>query len=711
MIIIRSCLLWLLSVFAVASHAAPVATDHTEVEILAEVSAVVAGEPFWVAFRLEADSGWHTYWSNPGDSGLPSEINWQLPQGWQISDLYWPIPELISTPPFATHAYHGEVLLLAQVTPPASIDRAEVILQGQAAWLVCKQLCLRETAGLTLTLPVSESISYDPINRVRFDATRANWPQTDLQLAVTASSFEDELYLQIDGANQLTEPLHFFPYQGEQVEPAADQRLFTNQTGYQLAMTRSQFNQGSLRQISGVLVNPVGWNGSGQPAGLDINAEVVELTAAPNLASEIVATRNVQSQPSSSTGLNLGLALLMAFIGGAILNLMPCVFPILSIKVLSFIDMAQGNKGHVRRHGLLFALGILMSFWLLSGTMLFLQQAGEQIGWGFQLQSPGFVMGLSLLMLLLALNLFGLFEVGGTMMRLAGNADTGGGYWSSFNTGVLAAAVATPCTAPFMGVALGYALTQPGAVTMLIFTSVALGLAAPYLLLAEMPALLARLPKPGQWMITFRQLLGFPLLATAAWLVWVLGHQQGVDAVALLLLVMVALAMAGWLHGLQQRRGSRRSWIDLALIALLLSQVPLLQKITEPADQVANRVNQSGWEPFDQVALDGYLATGEPLFIDFTAAWCITCQVNKRIALHQPRLAEFFADQGIRTIRADWTRQDPQITAALARVGRNGVPTYLFYDPSGTPHLLPEVLTANIVIDRITVAQAGNQKP
>ena len=737
MMMLTNTLLWLVAVFAVAGHAAPVATDHTEVEILAEVTGVVPGEAFWVAYRLQADAGWHTYWRNPGDSGLPSEISWQLPedveegsgqpgdsqqQGWQIGPLQWPIPELISTPPFATHAYHGEVLLLARVTPPALITETEITLRGQAVWLVCKELCLRETAELTLTLPVIASARVDQNNidqsninqknSTRFDAARARWPQTDQQLQVTASSFADSLYLQIDGAIQPIAALHFFPYQGEQVEPAAKQGLFTNGSGYQLAVTRSQFSQGTLGQLQGVLVNPIGWDGSGQPAGVDISASVIELAAPPTLVGEIVAPPAALPQPPSTTGLSLGLALLMAFIGGAILNLMPCVFPILSIKVLSFIDMAQGHKGHVRRHGLLFTLGILVSFWALSGTMLFLQQAGEQIGWGFQLQSPGFVVGLSLLMLLLALNLFGLFEVGGTMMRLAGNADTGGGYWNSFNTGVLAAAVATPCTAPFMGVALGYALSQPASVTLLIFTAVALGLAAPYLLLSEMPGLLARLPKPGQWMVTFRQLLGFPLLATAAWLAWVLGHQQGVDAVAILLLAMVALALAGWLHGLQQRRGSRRGWVDLLIVGLMLMQVPLWQQMSEPADVVAASVSQSGnqvdvqpaWEAFDALKLEGYLAAGEPLFIDFTAAWCITCQVNKRVALHRPRVAAYFAEQGIRTIRADWTRQDPAITAALARVGRNGVPTYVYYDPAGRFHLLPELLTPNMVIEQINLA-------
>ena len=649
----RFALFGLLAALATISQAAPVATDHTEVELLAEVQAVVPGEPFWVAYRLQPDAGWHTYWRNPGDSGLPSEINWQLPEGWRVSQLHWPIPELISTPPFATHAYHGEVLLLAQITPPAVIAEDQVTLAGQSAWLVCKQLCLRETADLTLTLPVASATRYDRENQARFDATRADWPQTSADIQVSVERFEQTFYLQISGASELTTPPHFYPYQGEQVEPAASQRLFTGETGYQLAVMVSQFNHSPLPQLNGVLVNPVGWDGAGKPQGLDLSVEVVELASAPELTGEIVAA--LPQQQVADTGLSLGLALLMAFLGGAILNLMPCVFPILSIKVLSFIDMAQGHKGHVRRHGLLFALGILMSFWLLSGMMLFLQQAGEQIGWGFQLQSSGFVIGLSLLMLLLALNLFGLFEVGGTLMRLAGNADTGGGYWNSFNTGVLAAAVATPCTAPFMGVALGYALTQPPVVTLLIFTAVALGLAAPYLLLSEMPGLLSRLPKPGAWMITFRQLLGFPLLATAAWLAWVLGHQQGVDAVALLLLAMVVLAMAGWLHGLQQRRGSRRIWIDLLLAALLLLQVPLWQQMSEPVESAGSNMSDTNWEAFDSAKLDGYLAAGEPLFIDFTAAWCITCQVNKQVALHQPRVLDYFAEQNIRTIRADWT--------------------------------------------------------
>jgi thiol:disulfide interchange protein DsbD len=401
--------------------------------------------------------------------------------------------------------------------------------------------------------------------------------------------------------------------------------------------------------------------------------------------------------------MGFGLALLLAFIGGAILNLMPCVFPVLSIKVLAFIDMAQGHKGHVRRHGLLFALGILVSFWALSGLMLLLQQAGAEIGWGFQLQSPGFVVVLCLLLFLLALNLFGLFEIGGTVMRLAGNADTGSGYSSSFFTGVLAAAVATPCTAPFMGAALGYALTQPAQVTLLIFTALALGLASPYLLLAEIPGLLEKLPRPGAWMVTFRQLLAFPLLASAIWLGWVLGHQQGVDAVAALLLAMLALALAAWLHGMQQHRASRRRWLDGIIVAVLLLQIPLWQQMTgqQPMTGQTSAASATTWEAFDADKLAAYRANGEAVFIDFTAAWCITCQVNKKLALTHEDVIRHFADNRIRTIRADWTRQDPTITAALAAVGRNGVPTYLYYDRTGATHLLPELLTAALVIDAV----------
>ena len=622
---------------------------------------------------------------------------------WQVGELHWPYPELISTPPFATHAYHGEVLLLAQITPPAQISGDTFTLAGDAAWLVCKDLCLRETAQLTLQLPVAEHST--AINQQRFDVARNNWPQLNQAWQLAAGRHADQLYLQIsDGPRALDPPVHFFPITADQIEPAAPQPLVKTDRGYRLQLAVSQYSDQPFNRLEGVLVGGQSWHQTLDQRGLKVAVDIAPLDAAPtdglliaNQSTQALSGNSV-SQPGNTMG--FGLALLLAFIGGAILNLMPCVFPVLSIKVLAFIDMAQGHKGHVRRHGLLFALGILVSFWALSGLMLLLQQAGAEIGWGFQLQSPGFVIVLCLLLFLLALNLFGLFEIGGTVMRLAGNADTGSGYSSSFFTGVLAAAVATPCTAPFMGAALGYALTQPAQVTLLIFTALALGLASPYLLLAEIPGLLEKLPRPGAWMVTFRRLLAFPLLASAIWLGWVLGHQQGVDAVAVLLLAMLALALAAWLHGMQQHRASRRRWLDGIIIAVLLLQIPLWQQMTsqQPMTGQTTAATAASWEAFDTDKLAAYRANGEAVFIDFTAAWCITCQVNKKLALTHEDVIRHFADNGIRTIRADWTRQDPTITAALAAVGRNGVPTYLYYDRAGAAHLLPELLTADLVI-------------
>ncbi len=694
--------LGIVSVVPVA-QSAPVTTPHTKVELLAENDAIIPGQPFWIAYRIHAAPGWHTYWRNPGDSGLPSELNLQLPDSWQLGELHWPTPELISTPPFATHAYHGEVLLLAQITPPAQIDFPTVTLAGQAAWLVCKELCLRETAPLSLTLTVAKTAT--AINQARFNKARSRWPRAHPDWQLSATRHGNETYLLINGPNPLPTPIHFFPYVGDQIEPAAPQRLEQTTEGHRLRLTVSQFSDQPFGELNGVIAATSSWDQQTSQPGLAVNTAILAAsgvvadgTAVPNQFATTITTN--PQQPLAST-MGLGLALLLAFIGGAILNLMPCVFPILSIKVLAFIDMAQGHKGHVRRHGLLFGLGIVLSFWALGGLLLILKQAGAEIGWGFQLQSPGFVIALGLLLFVLALNLLGVFEIGGTAMRLAGNVDTGSGYWSSFATGILAAAVATPCTAPFMGAAMGYAIAQPAQVTMLVFTAVALGLASPYLLLAEVPGLLEKLPKPGQWMVTFRQLLAFPLLASAVWLGWVLGRQQGVDAQALLLITMTILAMAGWLHGLQQRRGQRRRWVDGLILALLLIQLPLWSQMTQANSSPQQAVAESGWEPFDTDQLAAYLAQGEPVFIDFTAAWCITCQVNKKLALNHPAVVRHFADNKIHKIRADWTRADPKITAALAAVGRNGVPTYLYYDRTGQAHLLPELLTVNVVIDAL----------
>jgi thiol:disulfide interchange protein DsbD len=382
---------------------------------------------------------------------------------------------------------------------------------------------------------------------------------------------------------------------------------------------------------------------------------------------------------------------------------MPCVFPVLSVMVRSFIQLAHGDPGRVRRHGLAFLAGVLVSFWLLAGLLLALRAAGGGVGWGFQLQSPGFVAAMALLLTAVGLNLLGAFEVGLGLARLAGSAPQPAGYPGSFLTGVLAVLVATPCTAPFMGTALGFALARPAPEALAIFTALGLGMALPYLLLAEMPGLLARLPRPGAWMVTLRQGLAFPLFATAVWLAWVLGRQAGVDAVALLLLAALGVGLAAWGAGHLQR-GTRR-WLPGAVvlaglgIAAVLGFAAAMRPVESAAPvRAASPAAGIDWQPWSAPRVTELRAAGRPVFVDFTAAWCISCQVNKQVALDTPAVARRFAELGVVALEADWTRYDPAITEALAGFGRSGVPLYVYYPPGGEPKLLPAVLTPATVL-------------
>ena len=403
-------------------------------------------------------------------------------------------------------------------------------------------------------------------------------------------------------------------------------------------------------------------------------------------------------------------ALVFAFVGGLILNLMPCVFPILGVKILGFVRDAHNDTRILRAQGLLFLTGVLLSFWALAGLLLALRAGGEALGWGFQLQSPGFVTALSILFLLMALNLFGVFEIGTSVQVLAGNvsARRRGIFGEALLSGVLATLVATPCTAPFMGTALGYTLAQSPLVALVVFTALALGMAAPVVLLSWFPAALRWLPKPGAWMTAFRQFMAFPLLATVVWLAWILGAQRGNDAVLHLFVGLVLVAMAAWVYGRWAMFGSKLGYVGtLALIAggvvLAWPDDAAVARAASSAGTdpiVAVKPGELPWQPYSKARLEELLAAGKPVFVDFTAAWCITCQVNKRIALHNEDVVHGFAELGIVPLKADWTTQDPAITAALAEFNRNAVPLYVMYAPKNPagPIVMPEVLTPSIML-------------
>lgn len=669
---------------------------HARVSLVADVRGVLPGQPFALGVRFALDRGWHIYWQNPGDSGQAPRIDWQLPAGFTAGDIEWPYPTQVSAPPVVTYGYEDAVLLPVTVTPPAAVT-GTASLRGTVHYLVCKDLCLPERAQLALDLPVRDRAEPDPAGQRAIAAARARLPR-HLPVAVTAARYENHVYLDWPAA-QGGGQTQFFPDREGQFRHSAGQTL--ERVGDRLRLTLTA-GKTPFEHLTGVLVDARGWDAAGQVPALAVDVPVRALDAAPP------AGEPVSAPGRTTAGMGLALAAGLALLGGLILNLMPCVFPVLSVKVLSFIQLAHGDPGRVRRHGLAFLVGVLASFWLLAGLLLALRAAGGGVGWGFQLQSPGFVAAMALLLTAVGLNLMGAFEVGLGLSRLAGGAPHPAGYPGSFLTGVLAVLVATPCTAPFMGAALGFALARPAVEALAIFTALGLGMAAPYLLLAELPGLLARLPRPGAWMVTLRQGLAFPLFATAVWLTWVLGRQSGVDAVGLLLLAALGVGFAAWGVGHLQR-GSQRRWLPGAVVLVGLGVAAVLgfAAAMRPAARAAAPARDTAataaidWQPWSAGRVAELRAAGRPVFVDFTAAWCISCQVNKQVALDTDAVARRFAALRITALEADWTRYDPAITQALAGFGRSGVPLYVYYPPGGAPRLLPAVLTPAAVLEAV----------
>jgi len=592
------------------------------------------------------------------------------------------------------------------VTPPSDLSLGKSVeLRVSAEWLVCKESCLPGKANLVLSLPVVETERGGPsADAGLFELTRRRIPSAlpdDWRAEVTFGSRA----VVLDIAPNLPLPpdvsLQFFPSDKGIIDHAASQTVTRSDNWYRLEMLRSPYAQGDPERLSGVLALEAG----GPP-------DYYEISIPAGVSASTVAAA------ADGGGLNVWLALLLSFAGGLILNLMPCVLPVLSLKVLSLVQGAGEGRRAALRHGWTFTLGVVISFWVIAGIMLLLQAGGAQLGWGFQLQSPVFVMILAAFFFLFALNLFGVYEIGFTGGRAAsGHRRAGAG--GAFLSGVTATLVATPCTAPFMGTALGFSLTQPAAVSMLIYTGLGVGMASPYLMLAAFPQLLRFLPRPGRWMETLKQALGFVLVATVIWLAWVLSSQAGAVAVIVLLGVLLVLALGAWIHGRWGHVASARpvrlvsrslvAVVTLAGLALGAVSVNELGKTTtSPA------VSDQGdlpWEQFSQRRLDELTAARKNVFIDFTAAWCLSCQVNERVALASDDVRRRFAELDVVLLKADWTNRSEEITRALARFGRNSVPLYVLFGPGGAdqPILLPEILTPGIVFEALD--RIDNPKP
>jgi len=690
-----------------SAHAAPVRTGHVTAELVSDGAALVPGTTATLALRLAIDRGWHTYWRNPGESGLPTTLDWHLPSGYAAGDIAWPAPRALPAGPLMNYGYEGEVFHLVPVTVPASAaPGSRVALAARADWLVCKETCIPEGADLTLELPVAAvaepSRWHDPIA-----ATRAALPAplpSGWQAHASASGAA--ITLTLDAPANAGDPgrLQFFAVDERRIEPSAAQKRVTSANGtYALQLPVSHELSGDFTRLQGVLRAEKGMASEGRlvsAVALDVPLDGAPAAgpkpvpaAAPDLA---------QPLPSGVAALSLPLALAFAFGGGLLLNLMPCVFPILSLKALGLATSAADDPRASRRDGVAFAAGVVLAFAALGIALAALRAAGDELGWGFQLQSPAVVTSLAILFFVMALNLSGMFEFGSLMPSRVATWSHANRHVNAFASGVLAVAIASPCTAPFMGAALGYALGERAQVTLGVFVMLGLGMALPYGVLAWFPQWRRVLPRPGAWMQRLKQLLAFPLYATVAWLVWVLAAQVGLDAVIRIGLVLVLIAFALWAWR-TWRAAAHRGWSAAALagaLASLLVAWPLFAGGRVAPDVPSVRA-ANGWQAYSPAAIAELTAEGRPVFVDFTAAWCITCQVNERFVLNDVRVREAFARGNVALVRADWTRRDADITEALAALGRSGVPAYVIYRKGREPQLLPEVLQRQTVIDAI----------
>ncbi|MGQ9896524.1 MAG: protein-disulfide reductase DsbD family protein [Acidobacteriota bacterium] len=710
------CIGWLGGLGIRPAGAALAEGSPVKAELIAETTAIRPGVPFWVAIRFELEEHWHTYWRNPGDSGQPTSIKWKLPPGFTADDIQWPIPKRIEVSGLIGYGYENEVLHLVRITPPDTLPVGKpVTLAGKVRWLMCTESCIPGDAELSLTLPVTTDVPQPSSWVEAFSRTRTQLPLDTSEWKLRAAIDGDHLVLLLtppSGAAPLTEAT-FFPFEELVIEGAEPQRLLRVKGGYALYLARSKAAEKPPEQLAGVVVTPTGWRGDGTEPGLTVEAALEPLTALGDL---LTPAAGMSSDRPSSGGQSLSWAALLAtlggaFLGGLILNLMPCVLPVLSIKVLGFVEQAKAGRGQAWQHGLVFAAGVLLSFWALAGVLLALRAGGQQLGWGFQLQEPAFVAFLAAVLFVFGLVLFGVFEIGLGLTTVGGATMNRGGLAGSFFTGVLATVVATPCTAPFMGSALGVALAQPLAVALLIFTALALGMSTPYLVLAAAPQLLRFVPRPGAWMESFKQFMGFLLMGSVVWLLWVLGLEVGVDGLALMLGMLVLIGLGGWIWGrwgsLAQTTPVRRTATAAALLVIVGSTVFGVTTIHQlpPAAGAASGSTEtrSGgirWEPFSPARVAELRQAGKPVFVDFTAAWCLSCKANEKVALETEAVHQEVERRGIVMVKADWTNRDETITRTLAEFGRSGVPLYVFYPANGgEPKVLPEVITPGLILE------------
>jgi thiol:disulfide interchange protein len=678
---------------AALSAAAPVLADVppdpkdlVKAELVAERTSVTPGSTLWVDLHLAIKPGWHVYWRNPGDSGLPTTIEWNLPEGFAAGNILWLVPERFVQSGIGNYGYAGSADLLVPISVANEVPAGGIsALSAEASWLVCAEICIPGGASLSLSLPVvAGPITLDPAAAALFAEVRRQLPlQAAFETRFVSGADDYRLLVPEAALAGLKAPTGtFFPNDGSLIDHAAEPRASRGTDGLEIV----------LKKVSTRAVAPATLDGALALRGADGAERAFEISASPAAALP------------AGIGLAGWQALLLAFLGGVVLNAMPCVFPILSLKLLSLAGQAHGHRSEQLGHGLAYTAGVLVSFAALGGTLLALRAGGRAIGWGFQLQTPLFVAVIAYLLFAMGLSLSGVATFGTGFAGTGGKLARRSGLTGTFFTGVLATIVATPCTAPFMGAALGFAVIAPAAVAIGIFLALGLGLAAPYLIATITPGWQRVLPRPGGWMELVKQLLAFPLYGTVAWLVWVLIQEAGPGQSLAALFGLVLVGFAVWIYGrtrlaapLGQRLGIGLAAAGTAAAILLAASLPTT------GEKVANAPPQGrlAYEPFTAQRLSALEATGKPVFVNLTASWCVTCLINERVALDSEAVRQAFAARGIVALKGDWTTQNPEITALLQQFGRSGVPLYLLYGGKGEPVILPQILTASSVLDAL----------
>jgi thiol:disulfide interchange protein len=672
--------------------ASVVTTDQVRAELLAWApEGVEPGKPVWVGLQLTHQPEWHTYWKNSGDSGLPTQLDWQLPAGIDAGEIAWPTPKKIPIGTLANYGYEKTVLLPVPLTVAPGFAGNQLDVKLKAAWLVCRKECIPQEGDFALSIPVrSSTAASSQLFKDTFAATPKALPAGASQMEVGGGKAIKVSLAGLPAALQ-GKTLALYPETAGVIEPAG-----AWQQAWQGAVWTAELPLSSQRSESPASMPLVV---ALENAAYRIDAPVKGTWPAPAAAAVVPPALEAALRANAATGaapIQTGSApvgLIAALLGGLVLNLMPCVFPVLAIKVVGFVQVKDQTTRVAT--GLAYTVGVVLSFLALGALLLGLRAAGEQLGWGFQLQNPAVVALLAALFTVLGLNLAGLFEFGNVLPgRLAG-WQAKNPTVNAFLSGVLATAIASPCTAPFMGASLGYAVGLPALQALSVFAAIGVGMALPYLVASAIPAVARALPRPGPWMVTFKQLMAFPMFATVAWLVWVLGQQSGVDGAGALLALLVLLALAIWAFTLRGTARTLLAAFSIALCALGLWSIG--PNITRPAAVASAAPAAGGWQAWEPGRVDQLAAQGQSVFVDFTAAWCVTCQYNKKTTLaHAAVLADMQA-KNVALLRADWTRRDPAVTAALAQLGRNGVPVYVIYKPGRAPVVLSEILSVDEV--------------